>query len=44
LLLFIYYIARTWTRNIAWLNEELLMASNLALYPVNNTMTVYGLG
>lgn len=39
-----YYVGRTVTRNAEWANEEVLMASNLALYPDNNTMTVYGLG
>jgi len=35
---------RTVTRNQDWLTEDALMASNLALYPVGNTMTIYGMG
>jgi hypothetical protein len=35
---------RTVTRNRDWLTEDALMASNLALYPTGNTMTIYGMG
>jgi tetratricopeptide (TPR) repeat protein len=39
-----YYAVRLWVRNGAWSNEEALLMSNLALYPHENGMSMYGLG
>ncbi len=38
------YGVRAGVRNLDWVNEEALLASNLALYPSNNGMSMYGLG
>lgn len=40
----IYYPVRTWHRGVEWTHEDLLMTSNLEMYPENNVMTIYGLG
>lgn len=43
-ILLAYYIGRTVLRNEEWLNEDVLLQSNLDLYPKHNPMSTYGLG
>lgn len=44
LLISSYNFIRSYLRNLDWANEEALITSNIALYPVNNGLSIYGLG
>jgi tetratricopeptide (TPR) repeat protein len=39
-----YNFVRSYYRNLDWANEEALITSNIALYPTNNGLSIYGLG
>lgn len=43
-LLSVYNVIRSYYRNLDWANEEALITSNIALYPNNNGLSIYGLG
>lgn len=43
-LLALHYVLLSYTRNMAWRDEDALLSSNIALYPSNNGMSMYGLG